>query len=276
METALQRWELQTTTLMVTYLLGISGRRWDNNIKMDLKYVLKMYMKFKWLAMGSCERSVNIYITWKAGNVLATWPKFSFQRTDCHTAATIASSNSPLFERLKAFSQDPTAVSVYVCARTHTHRVKIHNSHFSHISYAFLMYEWLNYQQNINLHVFTFCLFVCLFVGSCFAGWLVRWMVAWLTGLLRSFIHWLVGCTVDWLGSFFLWLVGCLVRSFVRSLVGWLVVEPSDWPELQKWFYSIKNSSSSSSISSSNSSNSSCRSSCPQRSSCISFVQFSR
>jgi len=43
--------------------------------------------------------------------------------TDCHTAATIASSNSPLFERLKAFSLDPTAVSARARthARTHTH-----------------------------------------------------------------------------------------------------------------------------------------------------------
>jgi len=34
-------------SLMVTYLLGRSGRSCDNNIKMDLKYVLKMYMRFK-------------------------------------------------------------------------------------------------------------------------------------------------------------------------------------------------------------------------------------
>ena len=136
--------------------------------------------------------------------------------TDCQIAATVASCNSPLFERLKAFSQDPTAVSgARAHARTHTHtelKLIIHIFHISATRFVCMNGLTTNKHQPAGLYI---CLFVCLLEAASLVGWFVGWLHGWLVCFVLSFIGWLT-----W---FVLSLTGSLVCSLVCSFPSWFI-----------------------------------------------------
>ena len=163
-----------------------------------LKWILNTFWKCTWDSNDWRWALVNIVciFTLRERREISWPPDIRFPSeglTDCQMASTIASSNSPLFERLKAFSQDPTAVSV--CARnharththTHTHTELKFITHISATRFVCMNGLTIDRHQVVRLYFLFVCLSICLFV-------------CW--ELLRCLVGSLNSCMVDWFASF--------------------------------------------------------------------------